>query len=270
MSDSDSIASSTHTSETHSSQPGDGGKMLLPDPTASDDEVRVERWLDEHPHFVHSYFLRKAKRYTVDEWLAYRSLHSLQQDPCASLSAGQSEAAASSSSASRSNSGTNTPVRKISAQEFDRGRVLNPMVSTVGGTPTFLGPVSPSGQPSTALTGAAGSAPKLSKRRRSRSELQALDEKELMYELVKDTAEELDVTVLCFKILQNVSVLLNADCCSLFLVQHNYSGEKTLVSKLFDVNSRTTFEECLNTMEEINIPWGTGIIVVMWLRLEIF
>lgn len=247
----------TNSSETHTANPGYVDKMLLPDPSPSDDEERVERWLDGHPDFVHNYFLRKAKRYTVDEWLVLHSVYPLQQEPSISLTAGQLEA---SSSASLSNSGANTPVRKISAQEFDRGSVLNPMVSTVGGTPTFLGPVSPSGQPSTTLTGGVASAPKLSIRRRSRSELQALDEKELMYELVKDTAEELDVAVLCFKILQNVSVLLNADCCSLFLVQYNYSGEKILVSKLFDVNSRSTFEECLKQMEEINIPWGTGII----------
>ncbi len=44
---------------------------------------------------------------------------------------------------SRTSSGANTPVRKISAQEFERGgQVLKPMVSTVDGTPTFLGSLS--------------------------------------------------------------------------------------------------------------------------------
>ena len=41
---------------------------------------------------------------------------------------------------SKTSSGANTPVRKISAQEFERGgQILKPMVSTVDGTPTFLG-----------------------------------------------------------------------------------------------------------------------------------
>ena len=55
--------------------------------------------------------------------------------------------------------------------------------------------------------------------RKSVSELKALDERELMYELVIDICNDLDVTSLCHKILQNVCLLVNADRCSLFLVQ---------------------------------------------------
>ncbi|XP_036356755.1 dual 3',5'-cyclic-AMP and -GMP phosphodiesterase 11 isoform X1 [Octopus sinensis] len=201
---------------------------------------RMERWLDAHPQFCHNYFVRKAQRQTVDEWLFQQSE--------SSWSAGQSE----NPTGSRSNSGSNTPVRKISTQELDRGSLLNPMVSTVDGTPTFLAPYSNTNQ--------SVCQPQTKLRRRSRSELQALDEKELMYELVKDASEELDVTCLCFKILQNVCILLNADCCSLFLVQYNYAGEKMLVSKLFDVSSSSNYEQCRNSMEEIRIEWGTGII----------
>ena len=51
------------------------------------------------------------------------------------------------------------------------------------------------------------------------SELKALDERELMYELVIDICNDLDVTSLCHKILQNVCLLVDADRCSLFLVQ---------------------------------------------------
>ena len=40
-----------------------------------------------------------------------------------------------------------------------------------------------------------------------------------MYELVIDICNDLDVTSLCHKILQNVCLLVNADRCSLFLVQ---------------------------------------------------
>jgi len=130
---------------------------------------------------------------------------------------------------------------------------------------------------------------------------------------VKDICNELDVRSLCHKILQNVSILLNADRGSLFLVQgdrgsyddscrglsnnlrsgnpkppssesvkfnnitsapntrsrtnslssSSCSGNSTrpryLVSKLFDVCSRSTLQE-MEKKEEIRIPWGTGIV----------
>lgn len=56
-------------------------------------------------------------------------------------------------------------------------------------------------------------------RRRSRGELLELDERELIFELVKDICNELEIRSLCHKILQNVSVLTHADRCSLFLVR---------------------------------------------------
>ena len=92
---------------------------------------------------------------------------------------------------------------------------------------------------------------------------------------VKDICNELDVRSLCHKILQNVSMLLNADRGSLFLVQgdrpeHSSGNNKLhtsvdrtrpryLVSKLFDVCSRSTLQE-MEKKEEIKIPWGTGIV----------
>lgn len=128
---------------------------------------------------------------------------------------------------------------------------------------------------------------------------------------MKDICNELDVRSLCHKILQNVSMLLNADRGSLFLVQGDRgsyddnsrstnnnlslsnskspnslgsipnntaagnprsrrnslslssSGNSTrprfLVSKLFDVCSRSTLQE-MEKKEEIKIPWGTGIV----------
>lgn len=109
---------------------------------------------------------------------------------------------------------------------------------------------------------------------------------------MKDICNELDVRSLCHKILQNVSTLLHADRGSLFLVQgerkgscmpsqnHNnatgnnsngsrrpsdrspgqsYSRSRCLVSKLFDVCSRSTLME-MEKKDEIKIPWGTGIV----------
>lgn len=115
---------------------------------------------------------------------------------------------------------------------------------------------------------------------------------------MKDICNELDVRSLCHKILQNVSTLLHADRGSLFLVQgergggcmpssqnydsssnHStdnansgktgngsseqrgtgYSRSRCLVSKLFDVCSRSTLLE-MEKKDEIKIPWGTGIV----------
>lgn len=96
---------------------------------------------------------------------------------------------------------------------------------------------------------------------------------------------------MCHKILQNVSTLLHADRGSLFLVQgergggcmpssqnhdstsnnpndngnpgkteqRGYSRSRCLVSKLFDVCSRSTLLE-MEKKDEIKIPWGTGIV----------
>jgi hypothetical protein len=37
-------------------------------------------------------------------------------------------------------SGATTPVRKISAHEFEKGGLVKPIVTTIDGTPTFLSP----------------------------------------------------------------------------------------------------------------------------------
>ncbi|KAL8587788.1 hypothetical protein ACOMHN_021006 [Nucella lapillus] len=224
--------------------PTEGGDREGENPEESE---RIEKWLDDHPEFVHDYFARKGRRSMVDGWLISHALsHS-------GLSTGGVGEALSTSSTTSSNSkpssGANTPVRKISAQEFEKGGLLPPIVSTVDGTLTFLDP-SPSSTPT-----------RPSKtQRKSKSELKALDEKQLMYELVIDICNDLDVTSLCYKILQNLSILLNADRCSLFLVQGKGCKEKWLVSKLFDISCDSTFDDISERDEEIRVPWGTGII----------
>ncbi|GFO18550.1 phosphodiesterase [Plakobranchus ocellatus] len=213
---------------------GGGGGM-----DAIDDDLRrefdsMELWLDDHPEFVHDYFARKAHKSMVDGWLLAHALSG-------------ADNLSTSGTSSKASSGANTPVRKISAQDFERGGILNPIVSTVDGLPTFIGP-STSSTPT----------PSSKSRRRSKSELKALDEKELMYELVIDICNDLDVTSLCYKILQNLCILLNADRCSLFLVKG--TTNKYLASKLFDVTSDSEFESVCDREDEIRIPLGTGII----------
>jgi dual 3',5'-cyclic-AMP and -GMP phosphodiesterase 11 len=217
-------------------------------PPVNEEYDRVEDWLDDHPDFVHDYFARKATRTMIDAWLIS---HAMQSGLPSQSDVGTTQGNSSGSN-SRTNSGANTPVRKISAQEFDRGGILKPMVSTVDGTPTFLAP----GPGVNSPTGSGQS-----KSRKSLSELKHLDERELMYELVIDICNDLDVPSLCHKILQNVSILVNADRCSLFLVHgEKASPDRCLTSKLFDVTVESTLAECLDKCTELRIPWGTGII----------
>ncbi|XP_037392682.1 dual 3',5'-cyclic-AMP and -GMP phosphodiesterase 11A [Pygocentrus nattereri] len=90
--------------------------------------------------------------------------------------------------------------------------------------------------------------------------LKESNEREFFLELVKDISNELDMTNLSYKILINVCIMVNADRCSLFLVE-GPSHKKTLVSKFFDVHSGTTVRPSSSMdSNEVQVPWGKGII----------
>uniref|UniRef100_A0A1A9ZIV5 Phosphodiesterase n=1 Tax=Glossina pallidipes TaxID=7398 RepID=A0A1A9ZIV5_GLOPL len=266
----------------------------------------------QHHHIGNSCFsvgsnrmpTKKATRQVVDAWLVSHATTAGNDASCCNSSPTHTHPNGQNCS-SRGGSGATTPVRKISAHEFERGGLLKPIVNTIDGTPTFLsigtqndcsasstnssncgmlsssnagnsmGGVGVSNQNSANShhyynncythhhnhpTGS--STAHCRPQRLSRHELKQLDEKELIFELVKDICNELEVRTLCHKILQNVSILLNADRGSLFLVQGRCGGndnpKKCLVSKLFDVCPRSTVEE-MEQQDEVQIAWGTGI-----------
>lgn len=98
---------------------------------------------------------------------------------------------------------------------------------------------------------------------RSTDELQKLEKlrefdiEALLNELIQDIGNETNMENLCMKILVNVCLILNCDRCSLFLVEEDSrTGNKNLVSKVFDANGEKNF--CLK--EEIKVPFGVGII----------
>ncbi|XP_043266964.1 cGMP-specific 3',5'-cyclic phosphodiesterase-like [Venturia canescens] len=93
-----------------------------------------------------------------------------------------------------------------------------------------------------------------------REELDQLDEGELFMELIRDVANELDINVLCHKILVNVGILTHADRGSLFLAKGPLE-DRYLVAKLFDVTQDTELSVALQRAknEEIKIPFGVGI-----------
>lgn len=158
---------------------------------------------------------RKATRQMVDAWLVSHSLPSggagTGSNSAASPSSGSTDTDLSSpasgqqmsnNAGGKTGSGMATPVRKISAHEFERGGLLRPLVSNVDGTLTFISPT-PNEETHALINH------NVKPFRRNRNELKSLDEKELIFELVKDICNDLDVRSLCHKILQvlNLSAL---------------------------------------------------------------
>ena len=96
--------------------------------------------------------------------------------------------------------------------------------------------------------------------RKDRESFQRMSEDEMFMELIRDVSSELDVNLLCHKILQNVSILTNSDRGSLFLVRGSRDN-KNLVSKLFDVTETSKLEDVIhNERNEIKVPFGKGIV----------
>ncbi|XP_049880537.1 cGMP-specific 3',5'-cyclic phosphodiesterase-like isoform X2 [Pectinophora gossypiella] len=87
-----------------------------------------------------------------------------------------------------------------------------------------------------------------------------LDEADLFMDLIKDVANELDIDVLCHKILVNVCLLTSADRGSLFLAK-GIPPHRYLQAKLFDVTRDTELTDALRTTrtQEIKIPFGVGV-----------
>ncbi|CAK1541136.1 unnamed protein product [Leptosia nina] len=94
----------------------------------------------------------------------------------------------------------------------------------------------------------------------SSSAQRQLDEADLFMDLIKDVANELDIDVLCHKILVNVCLLTSADRGSLFLAKGT-PPNRYLQAKLFDVTRDTEIEDALRIArtQEIRIPFGVGV-----------
>ncbi|XP_045539863.1 cGMP-specific 3',5'-cyclic phosphodiesterase [Papilio machaon] len=94
----------------------------------------------------------------------------------------------------------------------------------------------------------------------SSSAQRQLDEADLFMDLIKDVANELDIDVLCHKILVNVCLLTSADRGSLFLAK-GIPPNRYLQAKLFDVTRDTELYDALRTArtQEIRIPFGVGV-----------
>lgn len=69
--------------------------------------------------------------------------------------------------------------------------------------------------------------------------LELLEQNDRLMELILDISNELDIDVLCHKMLLNVGHLTKADRCSLFLAR-GPREKRYLEAKLFDVEATTS------------------------------
>lgn len=140
--------------------------------------------------FIFIIYTRKATRHIVDQWLLrYSTPTTSSPNNCGQDTGGQNNCnydvsgSGSGNNNNNSGSGATTPVRKISAHEFERGGLLKPIVNTIDGTPTFLS-VSQEDPSQSSVGTQAGPGGTLRPQRKSRHELRQLDEKDLIFELV--------------------------------------------------------------------------------------
>ncbi|KAF1377444.1 hypothetical protein PFLUV_G00200880 [Perca fluviatilis] len=91
-------------------------------------------------------------------------------------------------------------------------------------------------------------------------ELSQVEESQIMYDLIKDMQENINVEKVVFKILTRISALIHADRCSLFMYrQRNGIGE--LATRLFNVNTEAKLEDCVVPPDsEIVYPLDMGIV----------
>ncbi len=86
------------------------------------------------------------------------------------------------------------------------------------------------------------------------------EESQIMYDLIKDMQENINVEKVVFKILKRISALIHADRCSLFMYrQRNGIGE--LATRLFNVSTDAELDDCVVPPDsEIVYPLDMGIV----------
>ncbi|XP_077352595.1 rod cGMP-specific 3',5'-cyclic phosphodiesterase subunit beta [Festucalex cinctus] len=91
-------------------------------------------------------------------------------------------------------------------------------------------------------------------------ELSQVEESRIMYDLITDMQENINMEKVVFKILKRISALIHADRCSLFMYrQRNGIGE--LATRLFHVNTQSEMDECVVPPDsEIVYPLDLGIV----------
>lgn len=91
-------------------------------------------------------------------------------------------------------------------------------------------------------------------------ELCQVEESEVLFELVQDMQESVNMEKVVFKILRRVCTIIHADRCSLFMYRQR-NGVAELATRLFNVQPNSTLEDCLVPPDsEIVFPLDIGVI----------
>uniref|UniRef100_A0A8C6TIG7 Phosphodiesterase n=1 Tax=Neogobius melanostomus TaxID=47308 RepID=A0A8C6TIG7_9GOBI len=221
----------------------------------------VETFLDSHPDLFEDYLNRKGNHSMVEKWL--KNHHARKATPATATSSEPREEKISvckDSWASKCDGLQRRASQKELRKTFARSKAINvnrtydeyvssraqePLTSMRRRALALLeSRVNIPQYPSTAVD--------------FKYYLKEHNEREFFLELVKDISNDLDLTSLSYKILVFVCIMVDADRCSLFLVEGT-GNKKTLVSKFFDVHVGTTVLPSMNS-DEVQVPWGKGII----------
>ncbi|XP_043916307.1 rod cGMP-specific 3',5'-cyclic phosphodiesterase subunit beta-like [Protopterus annectens] len=91
-------------------------------------------------------------------------------------------------------------------------------------------------------------------------ELSQVEESEILFELIRDMQESINMEKVVFKTLRRISFLIHADRCSLFMYRQR-NGIAELATRLFNVHKDATLEECLVPPDaEIVFPLDIGVV----------
>lgn len=220
----------------------------------------VEAFLDRHPELFEDYVIRKGERASLTETLPFDS--SAPEEEREDADSGKRRSshaemrrtfARSKASATHHTYDERASVAARESQASVRRRALLRKASSLPPTTAHI---------LSALLESRVNVPRYASSALDyKYTLKESDEREFFLELVKDISGELDMTNLGYKILVNVCVMVNADRCSLFLVE-GPAHERTLVSKFLDVHSGTVGRPCSSAVPvaEVQVPWGKGII----------
>ncbi|NWT80657.1 PDE6B phosphodiesterase, partial [Lanius ludovicianus] len=85
-------------------------------------------------------------------------------------------------------------------------------------------------------------------------------ESEILFELIQDMQESINMEKVVFKTLRRIRSLIHADRCSLFMYRQR-NGTPELATRLFNIQEGSTLEECLVSPDcEIVYPLDIGIV----------
>nr|CAH8869984.1 unnamed protein product [Trichobilharzia regenti] len=222
-------------------------------------EEMIANWLDDNPEFAFKYFVKSASPSMVESWANGRNNCETECLFDNSMITAMEEVHRKSNNKNTASTTPSLPLRKISSQDLELTYDKRILSSNKEGMPTFINSVffsygavehndvNISVPPKTTISPYRSSKP---------------TERDLISELTLDIYHELDVTSLCFKIVQNVCKLIDADRGSFFLVEKSRStGEDVLVSKLFDITPDCSLEDVLQkcSSNHITVPLNAGV-----------